>query len=147
VAQNWVNWTLVIGGGICIAAELMLGALTGFDLALLGGCLVLGGALGLGFASTKVGLFASGGLALVYVALFRNRLRQRLTSTEQPSNVDALVGRSGVVTGAIAQHSPGQVKVGDELWRAELAGPQDAPRKPGEVVTVAAVDGVTLKVR
>ena len=33
---NWVNWLLVIVGVLCAAAELALGALTGFDLALVG---------------------------------------------------------------------------------------------------------------
>ena len=33
---NWVNWLLVIGGIIFVIVELALGAMTGFDLALVG---------------------------------------------------------------------------------------------------------------
>src|SRR5579864_1722935 len=39
---NWVNWLLVIGGIVCVIIELALGALTGFDLALVGGSLAVG---------------------------------------------------------------------------------------------------------
>ena len=145
--QNWVNWTLVIGGVVCIIAELLLGAVTGFDLALLGGSMVVGGAVGLAFGSTKVGLFATGALAFIYLAFFRRWLRQKLTVTSQPTNMDAVMGRTGVVTARIAPHTPGQIKVGDEIWRAELANEGAAAREPGEKVIVESVDGVTLKVR
>lgn len=53
---NWVNWLLVIIGIVCVIIELALGALTGFDLALIGGSLAAGGALGLLFHSDTVGL-------------------------------------------------------------------------------------------
>ena len=43
---NWVNWLLVIVGVLCAAAELALGALTGFDLALVGASLAAGGVIG-----------------------------------------------------------------------------------------------------
>ena len=43
----WVNWLLVIGGIVCVIVELALGAMTGFDLALIGGSLAIGGGIGL----------------------------------------------------------------------------------------------------
>jgi len=39
------------------------------------------------------------------------------------------------------------VKVGAEVWRAELAGAEDAARDLGAQVTVQSVEGVTLRVR
>jgi hypothetical protein len=33
----WVNWLLIIGGIVCVIVELALGAMTGLDLALIGG--------------------------------------------------------------------------------------------------------------
>jgi membrane protein implicated in regulation of membrane protease activity len=86
-------------------------------------------------------------LSLVYLAVFRRWLRATLTVKNHPSNVDAVVGKTGVVTKRIALHEPGMVKVGDEVWRAELAGAEDAPRDSGVAVTVESVEGVTLKVR
>ncbi len=143
----WVNWLLVIGGIVCVIVELALGAVTGFDLALIGGSAAIGGGIGLLTGSEKIGLFAAGGLALVYLAVFRSWLKTKLTVKDHPSNVDAVVGKTGVVTKRIAQHEAGMVKVGAEIWRAELAGAEDAVRDLGTTVTVEAVDGVTLKVR
>jgi membrane protein implicated in regulation of membrane protease activity len=143
----WVNWLLVIGGIVCVIVELALGAMTGFDLALIGGSLAIGGGIGLFVASEKIGLLAAGGLSLVYLAVFRRWLRATLTVKNHPSNVDAVVGKTGVVTKRIALHEPGMVKVGDEVWRAELARAEDAPRDSGVAVTVESVEGVTLKVR
>jgi membrane protein implicated in regulation of membrane protease activity len=143
----WVNWLLVIGGIVCVIVELALGAMTGFDLALIGGSLAIGGGIGLLTTSEKIGLLAAGGLSLVYLAVFRGWLKAKLTVKDHPSNVDAIVGKTGVVTKRIALHEAGMVKVGTELWRAELAGADDTARDSGATVRVEAVDGVTLKVR
>ena len=70
----WVNWLLVIGGIVCVIVELALGAMTGFDLALIGGSCAIGGGIGLLAVSEKIGLLAAGGLSLVYLAVFRRWL-------------------------------------------------------------------------
>jgi membrane protein implicated in regulation of membrane protease activity len=144
---NWVNWLLVIAGIVCVIVELALGALTGFDLALLGGSLAGGGAIGLLAHSDKIGLLAAGGFALVYFAVFRSWLKSKLAVQERLSNVDAVVGKTGVVMKRIAPREPGMLKLGSEVWRAELAREEDAAREPGATVTVESVEGVTLKVR
>jgi membrane protein implicated in regulation of membrane protease activity len=144
---NWVNWLLVIGGIVCVIIELALGALTGFDLALLGASLAVGGGIGLLTGSAKIGLLAAGALALLYLAVFRSWLKTKLTVKDQASNVDAVVGKTGVVTKRIAVREPGMVKVGAEIWRAELTGGDDVARDAGAVVVVQSVEGVTLRVR
>jgi membrane protein implicated in regulation of membrane protease activity len=144
---HWVNWLLVIGGIVCVIIEVALGALTGFDLALIGGSLAIGGGIGLLLGSEKIGLLAAGGLALVYLAVFRSWLKSALTVKERPSNVDALVGKSCVVTKRIASGEAGMVKISGEVWRAELAGAEDATRDVGATVKVESIEGVTLKVR
>jgi membrane protein implicated in regulation of membrane protease activity len=144
---NWVNWLLIIGGLICVIIELALGALTGLDLALVGGSLTAGGVVGLLAGSARIGLLAGGVLAFVYLAIFRSWLKNKLTVKTVASNVDAVVGKTGVVTKRIAPSEVGMVKVGSEVWRAELAGADDAARDAGAKVTVQSVEGVTLKVR
>jgi membrane protein implicated in regulation of membrane protease activity len=143
----WVNWLLIIGGIVCVIVELALGAMTGLDLALIGGSLAIGGGIGFLAGSEKIGLLAAGGLALVYLAIFRSWLKAKLTVKNHPSNIDAIVGRTGVVTKRIAVHEPGMVKVGDEVWRAELANAGEAARDLGAEVKVESVEGVTLRVR
>ncbi len=144
---NWVNWLLVIVGFVCVIIELALGALTGFDLALVGGSLTVGGAIGLFTGSAKIGLLSGGVLAFVYLAIFRRWLRVKLTVKDQRTNADALMGKTGVVTKKIAASEPGIVKVGSEFWRAELAQADDAARDVGATVKIEAVEGVTIKVR
>lgn len=142
-----VNYLLIAIGGVMIIAELLLGAITGFDLALLGVAVAAGGAIGLFFASVKVGLFSAGALSLVYLLFLRKWIRLKLTATGRPALVQELIGRTGIVTVRIAPHEPGQVKLGDEIWRATLAAGSDGAREPGATITVDSVDGVTLIVK
>ena len=144
---NWPSWSLVALGGLMILAEVIMGAATGFDFALVGLSLAVGGALGLLSESTLVALFSAGALSFVYLAVFRNRLRSKLITPGIPSNADAIPGRRGIVTAKIAPDSPGQVKVDDEVWRAILSPAVQEPREPGASVVVESVDGITLIVR
>jgi len=145
---NWVNWLLVIAGVLCVAGELALGALTGFDLALIGASLAAGGMVGLIAQSWHAGLISAAVFALLYFALFRRWLKAKLHVKEQASNVDAVVGKTGVVTKRIGPaHDCGLVKVGSEEWRAELAQPETAAREIGASVQIISVEGVTLKVQ
>jgi len=143
---NAVNWILVILGVICVIAELALGVMTGFDLALAGASLVAGGVVGLVFGSTNIGLLSTGILAFLYFALFRKWLRSKLQVKPQASNVDAVIGRTGVVTKRIAPRDCGIVKIGSEEWRAELAKQDGAALEPGAEIKVLSVEGVTLRV-
>ena len=145
--SNWVNWLLVIGGIIFVIVELALGALTGFDLALVGASLAAGGAIGLFAGSASVGMLSAAALALVYFAVLRSWLKSKLTVRDQSTNVDAVMGKTGVVTKRIAPRDPGLVKVGAEEWRAELAAGDENAREVGATITVSSVEGVTLKVR
>jgi membrane protein implicated in regulation of membrane protease activity len=144
---KWVDWLLVILGVICAIAELALGAITGFDLALVGASLALGGAIGLLAGSAEVGILAAAGLALIYFAIFRSWLKSKLAVREQASNVDVVLGKTAVVTKRIGARDAGLVKVGTEEWRAELADAAEAAREVGVTVTISAIEGVTLKVR
>ena len=145
---NWVNWLLVIAGVLCVAAELALGALTGFDLALVGASLAAGGVIGLIAQSWHAGLIGAAIFALLYFVLFRRWLKTKLQLKEQASNVDAVVGKTGIVTKRIGPaHDCGLIKVGGEEWRAELAQPDSIAREIGASVQVVSVEGVTLKVQ
>ncbi len=144
---NWVNWLLVIAGVLAVAAELTLGAITGFDLALVGASLVAGGAIGLLTKSWHAGLISAAIFALLYFALFRRWLKAKLHVSDRATNVDAVVGKMGVVTKRIGQRDCGIVKVGSEEWRAELAQPSDPAREIGADVKIISVEGVTLRVQ
>lgn len=147
--NNSTNWMLIIAGALAIVGEVLLGAVTGFDLALIGVSLVTGGVVGLVFGSAQVGLFSAGALAFIYLAFLRRRIRSRLSGPNRATNVDQVLGRTGLVTERIAPHAAGMIRVGDELWRASLKDDEEgaAAIEPGATVVVDSVEGVTLKVR
>lgn len=145
--SNLTNWLLLIIGVVCVIAELALGAITGFDLALVGGSLAVGGVIGLIAHSETTGLIAAAALALIYFVFIRSWVKSKLQVQDRASNVDAVVGKSGVVTKRIAPRDCGLVKVGSEEWRAELMPADSSPREIGVDVVVLSVEGVTLKVR
>jgi len=145
--RNTLNWLLIGGGLIMIIVEVILGAATGMDFALVGISMAAGGGIGLYFESWRVGMLATAVMAFIYLAFFRKYIRSKLSSPDRPSMTDALVGRTALVTARIADHAPGAVRVGDEVWRAALAPGAGGTREPGDSVVVDAVEGVTLNVR
>jgi len=59
------------------------------------------------------------------------------------TNIDAVIGESGIVRRRITKYEVGLVKVGYELWRAKA----DEDIEEGEEVEVIGVSGVTLEVK
>lgn len=145
--MNFWNWVLIIGGAVLVLIEVALGGFAGFDLVLIGSAFVLGGGLGLALDSPVLGFATATILCLAYIAVGRRIVRARWHSGRTATNTDALLGREAVVVERIAPHAPGQVKVNDELWRAEVAPDNAGPFEPGTRVTVAGINGVTLQVR
>ena len=145
--MRFSSWILIIAGALMILGEVALGGFAGFDLVLIGSTFVLGGGIGLLLHSTGIGLAVASVLCVLYVAVGRRYVRQRMHTPDIRTNTDALMGREGVVLQRIAPHEPGQVKVNDEIWRAATASGVAQPLEPGQRVTVAGIDGVTLHVR
>jgi membrane protein implicated in regulation of membrane protease activity len=146
MTMNW-NWVLVVAGAVLVLVEVLLGGFTGFDLALLGSSLVLGGIAGLALHSAAAGFIAASILCIGYIAAGRRWVRGRLKRAQVPTNTDAVVGQRALVVRTIATHVPGQVRVRDEVWRARPASGSTGPFEAGAEVTVEGVDGVTLLVR
>jgi len=146
MSVDW-NWLLLLAGALLILVEVALGGFAGFDLVLIGSAFVLGGAVGMLFGNPATGFLVASGLCVTYMAVGRRWVRARIRTRSVPTNVDALVGQQGLVTQRVGEHQPGQIKVKDETWRALPAPGVTGPFEPGAVVTVAAVDGVTLQVR
>lgn len=146
IFSSW-NWLLIIAGAIMMLIELALGGFAGFDLVLIGSAFVLGGTAGFLFGNGTIGLIVTGVLCLAYIFLGRRWVRSRMRGPSLPSNIDAVIGRSGRVVVRIAKHEAGRIKLGDEEWRAVAANDSADPIETGTEVTVESVDGVTLYVR
>ena len=143
---DW-SWLLVFAGAVLVLVEVLLGGFAGFDLVLIGSAFIVGGVVGMVTHSPGLAYTTAAVLGVAYMAVGRRMVRERLAvSRGHTTNIDAVLGKQGVVQQRVGAHEPGLVKVGDEVWRAlpvSGAGPFEA----GALITVAGVDGVTLQVR
>jgi membrane protein implicated in regulation of membrane protease activity len=137
-----INWILIIVGAALVLMEVLLGAVSGFDFLLIGSAVLVGGLLGILTHSPAVGVAAAGILSLAYVLLGRKRIRARLQRRGLPSNTDALIGRTVLVSEPIANDRAGRVKWEGEEWRAVAEG--NAPLELGRSVRVVRIEGVTV---
>jgi len=143
--ENGYFW-VIVGVGLIIL-ETILGSAT-FALASLGAGAIITGFLA--FAGVLCFNWLLVVFAVVSVVLFvvsRPLAHRILTkTTEVKTNVDAMVGRVGVVTSAIRGTSkPGYVKLAGDEWRSF---PSDGAPIPEEAeVVIERVEGATLFVK
>jgi membrane protein implicated in regulation of membrane protease activity len=140
--EPWHLWIIV--GVVLITLEMLT---PGFFMALVGIAALfagLGAKLGLSFV-WQAALFVTG--SAVLLAIVRPAARAWLyhRSDATPTNTNALIGKTGVVTEAGSGPSAARVKIGSEEWRAVT--PDQSPLSCGAQVTVVRVDGSTLTVR
>jgi membrane protein implicated in regulation of membrane protease activity len=141
-ADAWL-WLVFIGIGlVLVIVELLLGVNTGLDLVFIGSALVLGGLLTFAVKSWVWTAVASGVIAFAYVVIGRRYLHRRIAVDAVKTNIDTIIGRTGVVMAPVEPTRDGLVRVGSEDWKARAA----ASLAPGERVTVTAVSGVTITV-
>lgn len=62
-----------------------------------------------------------------------------------PMNVNALIGKNGIVIKRIEEHGKGLVKIGGEIWTA--VGVNGQSFEKGLLVKVISIDGSKLKVK
>ena len=88
---------------------------------------------------------------LIYIVvtfiLFINlrKLSKKLIKEEIPTNVNALIGKKGIVTNTIPDSDRGTVKIGGEFWSAVSS--DDTKIKLDQKIEVTAIDGNKLIVK
>ena len=141
--DQWA-WLIFIGVGlVLIIMELLLGIDTGLDLVFIGTAFVLGGLITLAMQSWVWTAVVAGVICVLYVVLGRRYIHRRIATKEAKTNIDTIVGKSGVVLKDIESTKDGVAKVGYEEWRARA----EEPIKEGEEITVTGISGVTLLVK
>lgn len=97
-------------------------------------------------ASIPVQIVVFAVLALLLLFLVRPFIVShfRKTTKEAATNVDAYLGKNGVVV-ATVNVAHGRIKVGGEVWTARSYHPQMSYAE-GDVVTIVKVDGATAVV-
>jgi membrane protein implicated in regulation of membrane protease activity len=75
--QHPINWILIVVGAILVLMEVLLGALSGFDLLLLGCGILIGGLAGVLSGTPITGIVVAALLSLFYVTFGRRRINRR----------------------------------------------------------------------
>lgn len=141
--DTW-TWLIFIGAGlVLIILELLLGIDTGLDLVFIGTAFVLGGLITLAIHSWVWTAIVAGIICILYVVLGRRYIHRRIAVNSAKTNIDTVIGKTGIVRQDIAPTKDGLVKVGYEEWRARA----EEDIKEGEEITVTGISGATLTVK
>jgi len=141
--EDWLIWFLA---AIALMVSEMFTA--GFWLA----CLSVGAAVagllglvpGLGFISQGIAFAVASAASMIGLRPKLMHYFQLGPGTDLRTGVDALLGKTGIVTERIGPGLSGRVKVDGEDWRG--ASSEGGVLEPGTQVTVIQVDGTTLLV-
>lgn len=68
---------------------------------------------------------------------------EKLKAGTEKTNIDAIIGKKGIVISPVMPYATGQVKVSGQVWSAACKDPE-ASFDEGQIVTVSAIEGVKL---
>ena len=139
----WLWLVFVIVGLLFALVELIIGVETGLDLVFIGSAFIIGGLVTWPFHSWILTVIVTGVICIAYVALGRRYVHRWTAVRKSRTNIDAIIGRQGIVLRSIAKNVDGLVKIGYEQWRARA---EEEIKEEYEVV-VTGVSGATLIVK
>ena len=139
----WLWLVFVVAGLFLILLELIVGVETGFDLVITGSAFILGGLVAWPFNSWLMAIIVTSLICVAYVVLGRRYVHRWVAVSKTRTNIDAIIGRTGIVLQNITNNNDGRVRVGNERWRARA----EEDIKQGEEIVVTSVDGATLVVK
>ncbi len=136
----WLWLVFVVAGLLLVLLELIVGVETGLDLVIIGSAFIVGGLATWPTHSGLLTVIVTSVICVAYVALGRRYVHRWTVVKKAKTNIDAIIGRRGIVLRSIARNVDGRVKVGTEQWRARA---QENIKKGDEIV-VTSVSGATL---
>ena len=136
----WLWLIFIIAGLLLVLLELIVGVETGLDLVFIGSAFVLGGLVTWPFHSWLLTVIVTSVICVAYLALGRRYVHRWTQVKKARTNIDAIIGREGIVLKSIARNIDGRVKVGNEQWRARA----EEDIKEGDEIVVTSVNGATL---
>jgi len=136
----WLWLIFVIVGLLLVLLELIVGVETGFDLVFIGSAFILGGLATWPAQSWILTLIITSVICVAYVAIGRRYVHRWTQVRKARTNIDAIIGKQGIVLKSIARYADGLVKVGNEQWR----GRAEEDIEQGEEIVVNSISGVTL---
>ncbi|MBN2077196.1 MAG: NfeD family protein [Dehalococcoidales bacterium] len=136
-------WLIFVGAGLLfILLELILGIDTGLDMVFIGTAFLIGGLITWPFKLWGVTIIITAVICVLYVFLGRKYVHKWIAVKPEKTNIDAVIGSTGIVLKEIKLRNVGRVKVGNENWRAKAE--EDIPE--GNEIVVTGISGTTLTV-
>jgi membrane protein implicated in regulation of membrane protease activity len=140
--DTWM-WLIFISAGLSmILLELLVGVATGLDLVFLGSAFIIGGLVTWPFHSWVLTLIITLVICIAYLVVGRRYIHRWTAVRKEKTNVDAIIGKTGIALQDLTPGFSGRVKVGDEEWRARA----EEKIEIGEAIVVLSVNGVTINV-
>ena len=136
----WLWLIFVIAGLVFVLLELIIGVETGFDLVFIGSAFMVGGLATWPADSWVLTVIVTSLICVAYVAIGRRYVHRWTAVKKSRTNIDAIIGRQGIVLKDINRNVDGLVKVGNEQWRAR----SEENIKKEEEIVITAVRGITL---
>jgi membrane protein implicated in regulation of membrane protease activity len=136
----WLWLVFVIIGLLLVLLELVVGVETGLDLVFIGSAFVLGGLITWPSNSWVLSLIVTSLILVAYLVIGRRYVHRWTVVKGERTNIDAIVGRRGVVLKSIARNVDGRVRLGNERWRARA----EEDIGEGDEIVVTNVTGSTL---
>lgn len=141
--DSWA-WLIFVGVGlVLVMMELFIGIDTGLDLVFIGSAFILGGLITLAMESWVWTAVTSGGICVIYIVIGRKYIHSRTAVKATKTNIDTIIGKTGIVQQDINPGTDGLVRVGKEQWRAQA----EETIKEGSTIEVTSISGVTLTVK
>jgi membrane protein implicated in regulation of membrane protease activity len=141
--DSWAWLIFIAAGLLLIILELLMGIDTGLDLVFIGTAFVLGGLITLAMSSWVWTAVVAGIICVLYVVIGRRYIHRKIATNAAKTNIDTIVGKTGIVQKDIGLNQDGLVKVDNEQWKAR----SEETIKEGETITVTDISGVTLSVK
>ncbi len=136
----WLWLVFIVAGLALVLLELIVGVETGFDLVFIGSAFIVGGLVTWPAHSWLLTIIVTSLICIAYVVLGRRYVHRWTAVSKAKTNIDAIIGRRGIVLKSIARNVDGRVKVGNERWRARA----EEDIKEGDEIVVTSVSGSTL---
>ncbi len=136
----WLWLIFIIAGLLLVLLELIVGVETGLDLVFIGSAFILGGLVTWPLQLWWWTVIITSLICIAYVALGRRYVHRWTAVKKAKTNIDAIIGKQGIVLKSIARNFDGRVRVGNERWRAR----SEEDIKEGDEIVVTSVSGATL---
>lgn len=136
----WLWLIFAVVGLLLVLLELIVGVETGLDLVFIGSAFIVGGLATWPLQVWWWTVIITSLICVAYVAIGRRYVHRWTAVKKAKTNIDAIIGRTGIVLKSIARNYDGRVRVGNERWKAR----SEEDINEGDEIVVTGVSGATL---